>query len=363
MITIERYWIPAEYDLEAMDNIIFYRDDHVEYDECKEFLKLCIDVIQRDLISIHVIYDTQFLNPRYYTTLYCKKDDLTSTIDKILSHRQTNLLDLQHVDNTIISSGQIFSHYSHDLLWHIFHDNTPISPDLILGNIFDDIKTMTTIQIDFSSMHNWFKHYMLSLPVCASVGYYYIYNDQQKKKYMISSKPTCVTAKMQHIGKKHNLSKWFDGGTEMYIQCTPRDIYFVVPKQIGNLMFGDHYRIQNISQYSPDYDKSKIFNNVIDVHRTNNIYDVSNRTYHSKHDSKCVFHNGTNAPIVDNDIYLDNLTCYHYLGKAFTDQNEYKLISELLKMPYQHELKVTPVASKNGTPNFYVSIRQCTQIK
>lgn len=352
MITIERYWIPADYDLQAIDNIIFYRDDHIEYEECKEFIKLCIDVIQRDLISIHVIYDKQFIKPKYYTTLYCKNDDLTSVIDTILSYRQTNLHDLQHVDNTIISSGQIFSHYSHDLLWHIFHDNTPITPDLILENIFDHIKTMTTVQIDFSSMYNWFKNYMSSLPICTSVGYYYIYNDNQKKKYMVSSKPTCVTAKMQSIGKKHQLSKWFDGGTEMYIQCTPRDVYFVVPKQIGNQLFGDHYRIHNISQYSPDYDKSTIFNDVIDIHRTNNVYDAFSRKYYSKHDPKCVFHNGTNAPIIDNDIHLDNLTCfnkrqtgYHYLGKAFTDKSEYKLISELIKMPFQHELHVKKSAA------------------
>lgn len=344
MLTIERYWVPTDIDLSLVDSVLFYRDDHLDYDECKEFLKICIDVVKSGLVFITIIYDTQFIDPRYYSTVHCKSDELESIIENILSFRQTNMC-LQPVDNTITNGGQVFGHYSKEMLVHAFQDDTYVAPDMQLINMFDIINSMPTVALDFNKIYSWFTTYLSTLPRSGSVGYYYVYNDPVNKKYVVSPRQACVTGKIQSIGKNYNLSKWFDGGTDMYLQCTPRDIYFVVPKQIQGQTFGDHYRFHNIAQYSPDYDRSKNFNNVIDIHRTNNYYDRTRASYYTNHDPKCVFHNGSIAPIIDNDINLDQISCfnkrqsgYHYMGRVFSDQQEYRLVSELIKMPFQDEL-------------------------
>lgn len=131
----------------------------------------------------------------------------------------------------------------------------------------------------------------------------------------------------------------------MYLQVTPTDVYFVVPKKIGTHVFGDHYRLHHVPTLVPQYDSSKTYNNLIDIHRTNMFYDTTSTSYRTRHEPKCMFHNGTKAPIINNNIELNSVVCFnkvqkgnHHMGRVFSDKTEYTIVSELLQMPFQDEI-------------------------
>jgi hypothetical protein len=151
---------------------------------------------------------------------------------------------------------------------------------------------------------------------------------------------------------QHDLKPYFDGGTDMHLQVTPNDVYFVVPKKIGNYVFGDHYRLHHVSQMVPPYDRAKTYTNLIDIHRTNMFYDSVNAEYKPKHEPKCMFHNGSRVPIINNNLNFDSLVCFnkvqrgnHYMNRVFNDKTEYELVSKLLQMSFDDNINKRKAAA------------------
>lgn len=361
MFVITRYYIDTFIDLSAYP-LPFDGEDQIEYEHCREFVRCHLEPIGVELTKLVVFFGTRLYETKRYTCLYCTSEKLPRVIDSVLSYRQTSE-DLQYVDNTIIN-GQLWGSYSPEMLEN-YNKHNLIDGSCECVDIFDNINKMSSIPIDFATAHAWYNNYMASLQPTNAVGYYYVYLDA-KRRYRVSSKTSCITKKMQI---KQDLRPYFDGGTDMYLQVTATDVYFVVPKKIGNYVFGDHYRMHHVSQMVPPYDTKKTYSNLIDFHRTNILSDTTG--YKTRHDPKCMFHNGSQAPIINNALNFDSIVCFnkvqkgsHYMNRVINDREEYDLVSTLLQKPFEDELdkrkkaanKIKKAWSQRGGSNRYLNI-------
>jgi hypothetical protein len=119
----------------------------------------------------------------------------------------------------------------------------------------------------------------------------------------------------------------------------------VVPKILDNKLFGDHYRVHLIPQFTPDWNISgTIYHDMIDIHRTN--FYRQQRVYKSNHNPKCVFKNNTllfmknkeGLDFSNIDCFNKRLTGHHKFDYTFTENDEKKLIKDILELPYKAEM-------------------------
>ena len=203
---------------------------------------------------------------------------------------------------------------------------------------------MAGVVLDYLALHSWYSS--ATFTTTRSIQYRYFV--KSGSIYVPNlAKMGNVSIEFDPINNKHGSSLNRIFGTtlnnKMYVQVMPNDLYFVVPTVDPNTKatLGSHYSLHNIKNYSPDYNRTLVYNDTIDIHKTT--YDDRSTTI--SHGPKCVIHNGMQVLMKSDGLKLDNAVClnkrtgaYCFYKANFQDTAERDLVSDILSMPYQQKI-------------------------
>ena len=208
-----------------------------------------------------------------------------------------------------------------------------------------------TTSINYSVLHNWYSS--VAFTPTTAVQYRYFVKTGGKFNALKFSN---VSLEFDYINNKHGgqLKKIFNtpSNNKMYVQVVGSDLYFVVPTvdPQTNSIVGSHYSLHNIKNYSPDYNRTLVYTDTIDIHKTT--YDDKTGTI--SHGPKCVIHNGMQVPMKSDGLKLDNAVClnkrsgaHSFYSAVFSNQAEKDLVRDILSLPYQAKIASANRAATN----------------
>jgi hypothetical protein len=226
--------------------------------------------------------------------------------------------------------------------------------DIIQFNIFSNSLTNMSISLSYSEIYKWYNTNQHLFTPTTTIQYLYVFHNPVTHHYLLSPNLGSVSLEFDTINTKYaNVLQDLFGGTKMYIQVAPNDLYFVVPKTLNKRIFGDHYRVHVIQNYTPDWSlDNHVYKNMIDVHRTN-FYKHGNG-YRSHHNPKCIFKDKTLLFENNNQgLEFSNIECFnkrltgnHTFNRTFTNPQERELIKNVFEFPYKSEMLKRHKAAK-----------------
>ena len=375
---VNRYSIDEVYANVDYTNRFIFQEDALDAGECMMSTSIFIYRID-DIINIIIMHSPTGITSKYYCQNYLDVSDISQlsnivydTFDKLHILENTIHFDyVQHICTTEHDTLEMYQLKNNTLEslvqkyvmkpvqmecegegehYFIFKNIFPTH----LGNyiIFNNIRTMSTIQLKFTDIYNWYNNNQtnpLYFSPCTTIQYRYIINVNNSWK--LSTNIGNVSLAFDYINNEYlNSLKNIFGSISnkgIYLQLMPNDIYFVVPTLKSPFIFGDHYRIHHINSYNPDWNRTLSMVNVIDIHRTV----LSNKN--AKHDPKCVFNNEIHVPIISNKLNLDTLVCHNkkpgtgfsIFKNIFENVSEKQLVEKILTLPYEQDIQIKTKAA------------------
>ena len=220
-------------------------------------------------------------------------------------------------------------------------------------DLLSNIITMTSINVTFNSLYNWYNTNQSNASFFTpsqTVQYRYFIN--VNGSWQMSKNIGKTSSYFHYVNTPRNikgLANIFGQLTHngMYLQVLPNDVYFVVPKMLANIVYGDHYRLHHISSFAPDWNKTLTINNTIDIHRT--FFDYRR----SIHEPKCVFGNGINVPLKSYNLDWTSVMChnkkpgtgYDLFGNLFQNLSEKSILETILSVPFNEDVRKIKAAN------------------
>lgn len=279
-----------------------------------------------DLIHVYFTHDTFFHDEIKYP---CDHEDgyhasRVNDLGKELKH---------HLNNTQRIWNNVNRIYFFNLDFHKPH------LDCLL---YLQGKSMTNVALKHKTIYDWYnknQHDKTRFTPSANVQYRYMTNVNGYVK--VSNNIGNVSLECNLLSQKYNLSLMLNNilHNKIYLQVTPKDIYFVVPVMHQNKICGMHFSIHYIQQYNPPWNKNMSFSNTIDIHKT--CYEQ--RLNKIIHQPMCVFHDNMQVPLQSNGMDVSKIVClnkvqtsaYKYFDHVFSLQQERDLIEDVLTLPYK----------------------------